>query len=129
MPDRTDIADNGKERGLVVEVPRGTSKVARPNPEVPEQAHRLGADEQRRNISTIPGSQPLMARFTCDNGRFPRALAARRQEGSDPVAVSSQRYSLSGSKTSSGTTTSQVSHFACSRYSGSDASRLQVTTA
>ena len=38
MRSRTDVVDNGSERSLVVEVPRGTSTTARPDPEVVERA-------------------------------------------------------------------------------------------
>ena len=40
MRSRTDVADNGRERSLDVEVPRGTSSMPRPDPEVPERAKR-----------------------------------------------------------------------------------------
>ena len=40
MRSRTDVVDNGSERSLVVEVPRGTSTTARPDPEVVDRAKR-----------------------------------------------------------------------------------------
>ena len=40
MRSRTDVVDNGSERSLVVEVPRGTSTTARPDAEVVDRAKR-----------------------------------------------------------------------------------------
>ena len=40
MRSRTDVVDNGRERSLVVEVPRGTSTTARPDAEVVARAKR-----------------------------------------------------------------------------------------
>ena len=40
MRSRTDVVDNGRQRSLVVEVPRGTSTTARPDPEVMDRAKR-----------------------------------------------------------------------------------------
>ena len=40
MRSRVDVVDNGSERSLVVEVPRGTSRNTRPDPEVPARAKR-----------------------------------------------------------------------------------------
>ncbi len=40
MRSRTHIVDNGRERSLVLEVPRGISRTTRPDPEVPERAKR-----------------------------------------------------------------------------------------
>ena len=40
MRSKTHIVDNGRERSLVLEVPRGISRTTRPDPEVPERAKR-----------------------------------------------------------------------------------------
>ena len=40
MRSRTHIVDNGRERSLVLEVPRGISRTTRPDQEVPERAKR-----------------------------------------------------------------------------------------
>ena len=40
MRSRTEVVENGKERSLVVEVPRGSSKAPRPDPEIPERTTR-----------------------------------------------------------------------------------------
>ena len=40
MRSRTGVIGNGSERFLVVEVPRGTSRNTRPDPEVPVRAKR-----------------------------------------------------------------------------------------
>ena len=56
-------------------------------------------------------------------------LAWRLAHSGARPGVTAHQGRASGSKTSSGTTTSQWSHFNPSRNSGSDASRLQVTMA